>query len=68
MLGLSHVDPVKHNICFSRFLNEYRDSLPDIDFDFPHSGRAAIFSGWPSGGLVKWPGLVTTSITMISLL
>lgn len=54
MLGLSHVDPVKHNICFSRFLNEYRDSLPDIDFDFPHSRRAAIFLRMA----IRWPGMV----------
>lgn len=36
LLGISHVDPVAHNICFARFLNEFRSSLPDIDFDFPH--------------------------------
>ena len=54
MLGLSHVDPVKHKICFSRFLNRYRDSLPDIDFDFPHSRRAAIFLRMA----IRWPGLV----------
>jgi len=54
MLGLSHVDPVKHKICFSRFLNKYRDSLPDIDFDFPHSRRAAIFLRMA----IRWPGQV----------
>ena len=37
LLGISHVDPVKYNIKFSRFLNIYRNTLPDIDFDFPYN-------------------------------
>ena len=43
LLGISHVDPVKHNISFARFINQYRDSLPDIDFDFPHYMRDEVF-------------------------
>ena len=43
LLGISHVDPVKHNISFARFLNEYRNNLPDIDFDFPHYLRDEVF-------------------------
>jgi hypothetical protein len=43
LLGISHVDPVKHNISFARFINQYRDSLPDIDFDFPHYLRDEVF-------------------------
>ena len=31
LMGISHVDPVKYNIKFSRFLNEYRNTLPDVD-------------------------------------
>lgn len=54
LLGISHVDPVKHNICFARFLNEYRESLPDIDFDFPHHKRNAIFLRMA----LKWKGKV----------
>ena len=43
LLGISHVDPVKHNISFARFLNNYRSNLPDIDFDFPHFLRDEVF-------------------------
>lgn len=54
MLGISHVDPVHHNICFSRFLNEFRSSMPDIDFDFPHNQRADIFLRMA----IRWPGTI----------
>lgn len=43
LLGISNVDPVKYNICFERFLNKYRSSLPDIDYDFPHYLRDEVF-------------------------
>ena len=43
LLGISHVDPVKYKISFARFINEYRNTLPDIDFDFPHFLRDEVF-------------------------
>ena len=43
LLEISHVDPIKYNISFARFLNQYRDTLPDIDFDFPHYMRDEVF-------------------------
>ena len=43
LLGISHVDPVKYNISFARFINRYRNTLPDIDFDFPHYLRDEVF-------------------------
>lgn len=43
LLGISNVDPIKYNISFARFLNEYRENLPDIDFDFPHYMRDEVF-------------------------
>jgi error-prone DNA polymerase len=39
LIGLSHVDPVKHNLFFGRFLNEELNSIPDIDLDFPREIR-----------------------------
>ena len=33
-LGISHVDPLKFDLYFERFLNEYRTDVPDIDIDF----------------------------------
>jgi hypothetical protein len=54
MLGISHVDPVKNNIKFARFLTTYRSNLPDIDLDFPHNLRDEVFL---KIGLT-WPGKV----------
>ncbi|MBN1865671.1 DNA polymerase III subunit alpha [Candidatus Sumerlaeota bacterium] len=33
LLGLTHVDPIAHNLYFERFLNRERSSPPDIDID-----------------------------------
>ncbi len=54
MLGISHVDPVRWGIKFARFLNEFRDTLPDIDFDFPHTLRDEVFLQIQ----MRWPGQV----------
>mgnify|MGYP001164133324 CR=1 FL=1 len=54
LLGISNVDPVKYNICFSRFLNTFRSSLPDIDFDFPHYLRDEVFLKLE----LQWPNQV----------
>ena len=54
MLGISHIDPIKNNIKFARFLTEYRKTLPDIDLDFPHNMRDEVFL---KIGLT-WPGKV----------
>ncbi len=39
LIGLSHVDPLKHNLFFGRFLNDELHSVPDIDLDFPREIR-----------------------------
>lgn len=39
LLGITHVDPIKHNLFFERFLNEKRVDPPDIDIDFPWDER-----------------------------
>ena len=33
-LGITSIDPLKHDLLFERFLNPERISLPDIDIDF----------------------------------
>jgi error-prone DNA polymerase len=38
-LGITHVDPLAHNLFFERFLNEERTDPPDIDVDFPWDER-----------------------------
>jgi DNA polymerase III alpha subunit len=52
LLGISQVDPVRYNIQFARFLNVFRDTLPDIDFDFPYNMRDTVFIEIEK----KWPG------------
>jgi DNA polymerase III alpha subunit len=44
LLGITNIDPVANSICFSRFLNSFRNSMPDIDMDFPHNQRNKIFN------------------------
>ena len=41
-LGITHVDPIRHNLMFERFLNPGRHDPPDIDVDFPWDERPAI--------------------------
>ena len=33
-LGITNIDPIKHDLLFERFLNPDRISMPDIDIDF----------------------------------
>jgi error-prone DNA polymerase len=42
-LGITHVEPITHNLFFERFLNEGRTDPPDIDIDFPWDERDGIF-------------------------
>ena len=42
-LNITHVDPIKHNLFFERFLNPGRKDPPDIDIDFPWDERDDIF-------------------------
>ncbi len=39
LLFITHVDPVKHNLFFERFINDGRSDPPDIDIDFPWDMR-----------------------------
>ncbi len=41
-LGLTQVDPLKHNLYFERFLNRGRLSPPDVDIDFSWKDRDEI--------------------------
>ncbi|MBN2241465.1 MAG: DNA polymerase III subunit alpha [Acidobacteria bacterium] len=42
-LGITHVEPITHNLFFERFLNEGRSDPPDIDIDFPWDERDRVF-------------------------
>ena len=43
-LGITHVDPLKYNLFFDRFLNPGRIDPPDIDVDFPWDERDDILN------------------------
>ena len=43
-LGITNIDPVKEDICFARFLNDKRETMPDVDMDFPYNMREEVFN------------------------
>ena len=42
VLGITRVDPIRHNLLFERFINEGRTSYPDIDIDFSSERREEV--------------------------
>ena len=42
LLGITHLDPLRYNLFFERFLNKGRKDPPDIDVDFPWDERERI--------------------------
>jgi len=41
-LGITNVDPAKHQLLFDRFISEDRKEPPDIDVDFEHERREEV--------------------------
>ncbi|HEX5212025.1 MAG TPA: error-prone DNA polymerase [Pseudolabrys sp.] len=41
-LGITEVDPSKHDLLFERFISTERDEPPDIDVDFEHERREEV--------------------------
>ncbi|MCU0640259.1 MAG: PHP domain-containing protein, partial [Candidatus Krumholzibacteria bacterium] len=41
-LGITHVNPIRHNMFFERFLNPEREQLPDFDIDFATEDREEV--------------------------
>lgn len=39
LLGITEIDPLKHNLLFARFINEERNDWPDIDVDIMDTRR-----------------------------
>ncbi|MBY0581553.1 MAG: error-prone DNA polymerase, partial [Sphingomonas sp.] len=42
LLGITSVDPMEHDLLFSRFISEERREPPDIDVDFEHERREEV--------------------------
>ena len=51
LMAITDVDPIEWRIPLARFLNPFRDDLPDVDIDVPHYQQALamqrIFDAWP---------------------
>ncbi len=41
-IGITDIDPIRHQLLFERFLNPERISMPDIDVDFCFEGRGRV--------------------------
>ena len=41
-LGITKIDPLKHDLLFERFISPERTILPDIDIDFDDEGRERV--------------------------
>ncbi len=63
-LGISAVDPLKFDLYFERFLNEFRTDVPDIDMDFCWRRRDEVidyvYDRYPKG----WVAMVSTHSTL----
>ena len=44
LMGITTVDPIKHDLLFERFLDPGRTDLPDIDIDFSDQNRDKVFT------------------------
>jgi len=42
VLGITSIDPIKHQLLFERFISEVRHEPPDIDVDFEHERREEV--------------------------
>ena len=42
LLGVTSVDPLEHDLLFSRFVSDDRNEPPDIDVDFEHERREEV--------------------------
>jgi len=42
LLGITSIDPMQHDLLFSRFVSEERKEPPDIDVDFEHERREEV--------------------------
>jgi error-prone DNA polymerase len=42
VLGITKVDPIRHNLLFERFLSEEMSGMPDIDIDFSSNHREEV--------------------------
>jgi error-prone DNA polymerase len=44
LTGTSEVDPIRHHLLFERFVNPYRNELPDVDLDVESARREEVYA------------------------
>ena len=44
LTGVSEVDPIEHRLLFERFVNPYRNELPDVDLDVESARREEVYA------------------------
>ena len=64
MLGITEIDPLIHNLTFERFMNEHKESMPDIDIDIDDEKRQQILDYFINRYGIENVAQIGTNITM----
>ncbi len=63
VLGITRVDPIRHDLLFERFINEGRTSYPDVDIDFSSERREEVIQYVYERYGVEHTGMVCNVVT-----
>ncbi len=63
VLGITRVDPIRHNLLFERFINEGRTTYPDVDIDFSSERREEVIQYVYERYGVEHTGMVCNVVT-----
>ena len=63
LLGITAVDPIRHNLLFERFLHGGRKGTPDIDLDFDSDRRDEVISWMEQRFGIEQTAMTATLIT-----
>ncbi|MCL4534934.1 MAG: DNA polymerase III subunit alpha [Bacteroidetes bacterium] len=63
VLGITKVDPIRHNLLFERFLSEEMSGMPDIDIDFSTNHREEIIQYVYEKYGQEYTGMVANVVT-----
>ena len=66
LLGITEVDPIRHNLLFERFLHEGRKGMPDIDVDFETHRRNEVIA-WMSQRFGEEHSAMTANVVTFRL-
>ena len=62
-LGITRVDPIRHDLLFEQFINEGRVAYPDIDIDFASSRREEVIQYVYQTYGIEHTGMVANLVT-----